>query len=62
MIFRRNSINSLIKTPCGRAKYTELSKRKGVFALLRLYWFIVFATLRDLQLTNADQIEESSES
>ncbi len=49
-------IYSLIKTPCGRAKYLQLSQAPGPFAKLRLYWFISFAALRDLTLKNPDNI------
>ncbi len=53
-------INSLIKTPCGRAKHSQLASKKGFLAMLRLYWFIVFATLKDWNIPNPDQLEESN--
>ena len=40
-----------IKTACGIEKYNtlvQLSAKKGVLARIRLYWFVVFATLRDI--------------
>ncbi len=40
-------IFSLIKTECGRAKYEMLASKKGTFNRIRLYWFIVFATIED---------------
>ncbi len=59
MIFQIR-INDLIKTPCGRMKFVELSRKQGVFSRVRLVWFVVFATLRDLFLTNPDQSSESN--
>tara|TARA_Y100001968_G_scaffold187114_1_gene171465 strand:+ start:631 stop:789 length:159 start_codon:yes stop_codon:yes gene_type:complete len=46
----RFSIFSLIKTECGRAKYELLASRKGIFNRIRLYWFIVFAAIKDWNL------------
>ncbi len=43
-------IHSVIKTPCGRAKYTELANRGGFLGTLRLAWFVFFAALKDWQL------------
>ena len=37
-----------IRTPCGRAKYQALVARPGVLARLRLGWFVLIASLRDL--------------
>ena len=50
----KNAIFSLIKTECGRAKYEMLAAKKGIFNRLRLYWFIVFATIEDWNLTADD--------
>ena len=36
-----------IKTYCGLKKYITLKKKKGLFARLRLFWFVTFASLRD---------------
>ncbi len=41
-----------IKTECGRLKYERLSKNKSFIGKLRLYWFIVFASLADLNIKN----------
>ena len=41
----KRSIDSWIKTPCGRAKYAELKSKTGVFSQIRLYWFVIFAAL-----------------
>ena len=54
------SIYSWIKTPCGRAKYAELKAQKGVLSRIRLVWFIVFASIRDWNITNTDQIDDSA--
>jgi len=37
-----------IKTACGIEKYEELSRRKGFVNKLRFYWFVFFASLRDV--------------
>ena len=37
-----------IKTKCGLETYRKLKKRKGLLVQVRLLWFIIFATLRDL--------------
>ena len=37
-----------IKTICGLEKYEKLSKRKGFFNKVRLWWFVLFASIRDL--------------
>ncbi len=52
-------INALIKTPCGRAKYTDLASKRGTFSFFRLIWFVFFATLRDLPLENPDYLDDS---
>ena len=50
-----NDIERWIKTDCGRAKYTELARRTGVLAKLRLGWFVLIAALRDLPIKNNNQ-------
>ena len=37
-----------IKTVCGVEKYDELTKRKGFLNLLRFYWIVFSASLRDI--------------
>ena len=37
-----------IKTACGIDKYNQLRMKKGTLAPLRLYWFLVFGSLRDM--------------
>ena len=49
-------IYSLIKTPCGRAKYADLVQKTGFLSKLRLLWFIFFAMIKDWNLQNPDQI------
>ena len=44
-------IERWIKTECGRAKYAQLSQRRGLVARLRLAWFVVIAVLRDVVLS-----------
>ena len=43
-------IYRLIKTECGRAKYENLILNKTLFGKIRLYWFIFFATLKDINI------------
>ena len=43
-------IYKLIKSACGQAKYEKLSLNKTLFGRIRLYWFIIFATIRDFNL------------
>ena len=50
----KNTIFSLIKTECGRAKYEMLASKKGLLNRIRLYWFIVFAAIEDWNLIAKD--------
>ena len=52
-------ILSLIKTPCGRAKYKELQSRQGLIAKIRLYWFVIVAMIKDWNLKEENQPNES---
>ena len=36
-----------IKTKCGLEKYNKLKFNKTLFGKLRLYWFYIFAVIRD---------------
>ena len=47
---KNKKIYRLIKTECGRAKYENLILNKTFFGKIRLYWFIVFATLKDINI------------
>lgn len=38
----------LIKTICGIDKYKQLKRDKSLWGKLRLTWFVIIATLRDL--------------
>ena len=42
------SLAPWIRTPCGRAKYQTLAARPGFPARLRLGWFVLIASVRDL--------------
>ncbi len=48
------SIFSLIKTECGRSKYEMLASKKGILNRIRLYWFVIFATIEDWNLKAKD--------
>jgi hypothetical protein len=37
-----------IKTTCGLEKYDELKRRTGFLAKLRLRWFVIFGSIRDI--------------
>ena len=50
----KRPIFSLIKTECGRTKYAMLASKKGIFNRIRLYWFIVFATIEDWNIKTDD--------
>ena len=39
----------MIKTICGIDKYHQLKRDKSLWGKLRLTWFVVIATLRDLK-------------
>ena len=47
-IIIRDSHFMRIKTSCGIDKYKQLRMKKGTLAPLRLYWFLVFGSLRDM--------------
>jgi len=44
------AISRWIRTECGRAKYRELAARPGLWARLRLAWFVLIAAVRDIPL------------
>ncbi len=39
-----------IKTPCGQSKYIELQSNKSLLGKLRLFWFVIIASIRDLNI------------
>ncbi len=41
-----------IKTECGQIKYKSLSENRSIFGRIRLYWFIICATIRDYNIKN----------
>ena len=47
-------IFTLIKTPCGRSKFNELSTKKDLASRIRLIWFVFFAVIQDFNLPNPD--------
>ena len=55
----KDSIYRWIKTDCGRAKYLELSNRSGFFSRIRLFVFVIVASLRDIYLPIKEQANQS---
>ena len=47
LIGQGSVLRKFIKTKCGLDKYEELKIKKGYCNLLRFYWFIFFASIRD---------------
>lgn len=39
--------NKYITTQCGLNKYEQLKVKTGIFNVIRFYWFVFFASLRD---------------
>tara|TARA_Y100001978_G_C23617509_1_gene396723 strand:- start:256 stop:408 length:153 start_codon:yes stop_codon:yes gene_type:complete len=48
----QKKIYKYIKTECGQAKYESLRLNKSLYGKLRLYWFIFFAVIQDLNIKN----------
>ena len=48
---KKLSIENFVKTSCGIDQYYLLKKNRSIFGKLRLYWFLLFATIRDLFVT-----------
>jgi len=48
----KKKIYNFIKTECGQVKYEKLSLNKTFYGKIRLYWFILFATLKDFNIKN----------
>ena len=46
------NIFNYIKTPCGQSKYIELKSNKSLLGKLRLFWFIVIASIKDWNIKN----------
>jgi len=53
--YQRPSVFRWIKTDCGRAKYSDLSAKQGLWAKGRLIWFVLIAAIRDWRLADPDQ-------
>ena len=49
---KAKKIYNYIKTECGQIKFENLSKDKSIFGKIRLYWFIIFAIIRDFNVKN----------
>ena len=47
LIEQGSHLRKFIKTECGLNKYEELKNKKGYYNLLRFYWFVFFASIRD---------------
>ncbi len=45
----KRKIFKFIKSPCGQSKYEELILNKTLMGRARLYWFIFFASIRDIR-------------
>jgi len=43
----KKKVFNYIKTPCGQAKYIELEANKTLLGKVRLFWFILIASIRD---------------
>tara|TARA_Y100001978_G_scaffold52440_1_gene47080 strand:- start:553 stop:705 length:153 start_codon:yes stop_codon:yes gene_type:complete len=48
----QKQIYKFIKTSCGQSKYEQLSLNKSLYGKIRLYWFVLFATLKDFNIKN----------
>ena len=51
----------MIKTVCGIDKYHQLKRDKSMWGKLRLTWFVVIATLRDLNKQKDPKREKKKE-
>ncbi len=51
---KKPKIYSFIKTPCGRAKFQELSSQTSLVSKIRLGWFILIATIKDWGMQEID--------
>tara|TARA_B100000900_G_scaffold327513_1_gene287652 strand:- start:2136 stop:2288 length:153 start_codon:yes stop_codon:yes gene_type:complete len=45
-------IYKFIKSPCGQMKFEKLSLNKTIYGRVRLFWFVFFATIRDINFKN----------
>jgi len=49
-----------VKTECGRGKYLGLAHRRGFWARLRRWWFVLMAALRDWRLPPPEDATSAS--
>ena len=47
ILMMKKTVFKYIKTPCGQAKYIELEANKTLSGKVRLFWFILIASIRD---------------
>ena len=45
-------IYQFIKSDCGRDKYQKLNMDKSFYGRIRILWFIIFASIRDINIKN----------
>ena len=48
----KKTVFKYIKTACGQSKYIELEANKTFLGKLRLFWFILIASIRDWNVKN----------
>jgi len=46
-LMTKKTVFNYIKTSCGQAKYIELEANKTLLGKVRLFWFILIASIRD---------------
>jgi len=49
---KKLSVENFVKTSCGIDQFNSLKKNKSIFGKIRLSWFLFFATIRDLFISN----------
>ena len=53
LIFMDNkNLFKYIKTPCGQSKYIELQSNKSLLGKLRLFWFVIIASIKDWNISD----------
>lgn len=46
----QQTVPDCIRTECGRSAYLELAQKQGLWASIRLRWFVMIAAIRDRNL------------
>ncbi len=46
-LMENKNIFKYIKTPCGQTKYLELQSNKSLLGKIRLFWFVIIASIKD---------------